>query len=84
MSVSKKKNNSMFNSYSFFQNVLNQAGPAANASYSLLASIFLFIFGGFYIDNHLETSPAGIIVGMILGIVVGFYQMVKFASYKRK
>ncbi len=83
MSVHKKKNNSIFNSYLFFQKVLNQAGPAANASYSLLASIFLFIFGGLYIDNHLNTSPVGIIIGMVLGLVVGFYQLVKFAKYKK-
>ena len=80
----KKKNNSIFNSYLFFQKVLSQAGPAASASYSLTASILLFIFGGFYIDNHLDTSPAGIIIGMVLGLVVGFYQMVKFARYQRK
>ena len=84
MTVSKKKNNSIFNSYSYFQKVLNQAGPAASASYSLIASIFLFIFVGFYIDNRLDTSPAGIVIGMVLGLVVGFYKMVKFAKYERK
>ena len=84
MTVFKKKNNSILNSYLYFQKILNQAGPAANASYSLIASIILFIFGGFYIDNYLDTSPAGIIIGMALGLVVGFYQLVKFAKYKRK
>ncbi len=84
MTVFKKKNNSIFNSYLYFQKVLNQAGPAASASYSLLASILLFIFGGFYIDKYLDTSPSGIIIGMFLGLVVGFYQMVKFAKYKKK
>ena len=84
LTVPKKKNNSIFNSYLYFQKVLNQAGPAASASYSLIASIFLFIFGGFYIDNYLDTSPVGTVVGMVLGLVVGFYQMVKFANYKRK
>ena len=84
LAVSKKKTNSVFNSYLYFQKVLNQAGPAASASYSLIASIFLFIFGGFYIDNYLDTSPIATIIGMVLGLVVGFYQMVKFAKYKRK
>tara|TARA_Y100000768_G_scaffold263895_1_gene201360 strand:+ start:2095 stop:2349 length:255 start_codon:yes stop_codon:yes gene_type:complete len=84
LTVFKKKNNSIFNSYLYFQKVLNQAGPAASASYSLLASILLFIFGGFYIDKYLDTSPSGIIIGMFLGLVVGFYQMVKFAKYKKK
>ena len=84
MTDTKKKNKFILGSYLSFQKVLNQAGPAASASYSLIASIFLFIFGGFYIDNYLDTSPAGIIIGMVLGLVVGFYQMVKFANYKRK
>ena len=84
MTVSKKKNNSIFNSYLYFQKILNQAGPAASASYSLIVSILLFIFGGFYIDNHLGTSPTGIIIGMVLGLIIGFYQMAKFLKYKRK
>ncbi len=84
MTSLKKKNNSIFKSYLFFQKVLNQAGPAASASYSLIASILVFIFSGLYFDNHFDTSPFGIIIGMVLGFVVGFYQMVKFAKYKRK
>ena len=80
----KNKNNSIFSSYLFFHKVINQAGPAASASYSLIASILLFILSGFYIDIHFDTSPKGTIIGMVLGLVVGFYQMVKFARYKKK
>ena len=83
MSGSKKRKKATFHSYLSFQKVLSQAGPAASASYSLIASILLFIFSGFYIDNHFDTSPIGIIIGMVLGLVVGFYQMVKVAKYKR-
>ena len=83
MSARNKKNNSIYSSHLFFHKVLNQAGPAANASYSLIASIFLFIFGGLYVDNYLDISPAGAIIGMVLGLVVGFYQMVKFSNYKK-
>ena len=84
LAVSKKKTNSVLSSYLYFQKVVNQAGPAASASYGLIASIFLFIFGGFYIDNYLDTSPVATVIGMVLGLVVGFYQIVKFAKYKRK
>ena len=84
MTGSNKKNKSIFSSYLSFQKVLNQAGPAASASYSLIGSILLFIFIGFYIDNHFDTSPVGIIIGVVLGLVVGFYQMVKVAKYKSK
>ena len=84
MTSSKKKNKSILSSYLSFQKVLNQAGPAASASYSLIGSILLFIFIGFYIDNHFDTSPVGIIIGVVLGLIVGFYQMVKVANYKSK
>ena len=84
MTGSKKKNKSTLSSYLSFQKVLNQAGPAASASYSLIASILLFIFIGFYIDNHFDTSPVGIIIGMVLGLAVGFYQVVKVVKYKNK
>tara|TARA_Y100001980_G_C14455170_1_gene238239 strand:- start:551 stop:805 length:255 start_codon:yes stop_codon:yes gene_type:complete len=80
----KKKNKSIFNSYLFFQKVLNQAGPAASASYSLIASVLLFLFLGFYIDNHLDTPPFGKIAGIVLGLIVGFYQIAKVAIYKKK
>tara|TARA_Y100000996_G_C22238741_1_gene526759 strand:- start:278 stop:550 length:273 start_codon:yes stop_codon:yes gene_type:complete len=80
----KKRKKAILNSYLSFQKVLSQAGPAASASYSLIASILLFIFIGFYIDDRFETSPFGIIIGMVLGLVVGFYQMVKIAKYKIK
>ena len=84
MTNSRKKNKLTLGSYSSFQKVLNQAGPAANASYSLIASILSFIFIGFYIDDYFDISPAGTIIGMILGLVVGFYQMVKATHYTRK
>ena len=84
MTGSKKKNKSILSSYLSFQKVLNQAGPAASASYSLIGSILLFIFIGFYIDNHFDTSPVGIIIGVVLGLIVGFYQMVKVTKYKSK
>ena len=84
MTSSKKKNKSILSSYLSFQKVLNQAGPAASASYSLIGSILLFIFIGFYIDNHFDTSPVGIIICVVLGLVVGFYQVVKVVKCKNK
>ena len=84
MTNSKNNNKSIFSSYVSFQKVLKQAGPAASASYSLIYSILLFIFSGLYIDNHFDISPAGVITGMVLGLVVGFYQMVKAVKYESK
>ena len=79
----KKKNNSIFSSHLFFHKVLNQAGPAANASYSLIASIFLFIIGGLYVDNYLDISPAGAIIGMFWGSLLVFIRWSNFQIIKK-
>ena len=40
--------------------------------------IVLGVFGGFWLDNRLDTKPVFIIAGLVLGVVVavyGVYQM---------
>ncbi len=65
------------NSFLSFHKVVIQAGPAASASYTLVASLLIFIFIGYSIDNSFDSSPLGLIVGLIFGLVVGFYQLFK-------
>ena len=66
-----------------FQKIIKQAGPAASASYSLVASILLFTFIGWYIDSNNDTSPFWVIVGIFIGILVGFYQLIKTMTSKK-
>ena len=82
LTLSRKKK-TILNSFLSFQKVVNQAGPAASASYTLIASLLIFIFIGYKIDNSFDSSPLGLIIGLIFGLVVGFYQLFKTFIWKQ-
>tara|TARA_X000001036_G_C20619398_1_gene782403 strand:- start:486 stop:710 length:225 start_codon:yes stop_codon:yes gene_type:complete len=67
-----------------FQNIVQQAAPAASASYSLIASILIFTFLGKYIDSKFEISPLGVLTGVLIGLAVGFYQLIKITHINKK
>ena len=54
-----------------------RAGPAAAASYTLIGAIVLLGGIGYAVDLWTGTSPWGLVVGLILGMVVGFYELMK-------
>jgi F0F1-type ATP synthase assembly protein I len=56
---------------------VERAGPAAAASYSLIGAILLLGGIGYGCDRWLGTEPWGIVGGLMLGVVVGFYQLAK-------
>ena len=60
-----------------FQENLSRAGPYMAASYTLIGAIFLLGFIGYAIDRWRHTSPAFLLAGLILGIVVGFYDLAR-------
>ena len=60
-----------------FQNVVQQSGPAAAASYGLIASILIFTYIGWIIDKNIDSSPFAILTGMLLGMIIGFYHLIK-------
>jgi F0F1-type ATP synthase assembly protein I len=43
----------------------------------LAASVGGFALVGYWIDRHYTTSPWGLVSGLILGMVGGFYNLVK-------
>jgi F0F1-type ATP synthase assembly protein I len=59
-----------------------QSGPAAGASYTLIGAIILLGGLGYGFDQWRDTSPWGTFVGLGLGIIVGFYELVKVAWRK--
>ena len=67
-----------------FQSVVIQSGPAASASYSLLASILIFTFLGWYLDLKYNSSPICVLIGVSLGLVIGFYGLLKVVNAKKK
>ena len=59
------------------QENLRKSGPAAAAGYTLFGAIILFGGIGYALDEWRGTSPWFLISGLLLGIVVGFYELAK-------
>lgn len=68
-----------------FQETAERAGPAAGAGYTLIGSILVLGAAGYGIDRWRETAPWGLLIGLLLGIVVGMYELAKtvFAKPRR-
>jgi F0F1-type ATP synthase assembly protein I len=60
-----------------FQENVTRAGPVAAASYTLIGAIILLGAIGYAIDRWQGTSPWFLLAGLLLGIVVGFYELAK-------
>ncbi len=60
-----------------------QAGPAAAASYTLVGAI-VFLGGlGYVLDLWLGWAPWGLLAGLSLGVLVGFYHLIKTTQSRR-
>ncbi len=66
-----------------FETSASQAAPAAAAAYTLVGSVVLLGAAGYGIDRWLGTGPYGLIAGFLLGIAVGFYELVKSTWQRR-
>jgi F0F1-type ATP synthase assembly protein I len=62
------------------QDNVAQAAPVAAASYTLVGAIILLGGLGYAVDRWQDTGPWGLLVGLLLGIVVGFYELVKMVN----
>jgi F0F1-type ATP synthase assembly protein I len=56
---------------------IRNAGPVVGAAYSLIGAIVLLGVLGYFADQWLGTDPWLLIAGLLLGIVVGFYELAK-------
>ena len=54
-----------------------RAGTVAGASYSLIGAILLLGGVGYFADGWLGTEPWLLVTGLLLGIVVGFYELAR-------
>ena len=70
--------------FKFFQNIVKQSGPAAAASYGLIASILIFTYFGWIIDREIDSSPFAILIGMLLGMIIGFYHLIKVVGKTKR
>jgi len=76
----KKDPSSFTRSVRAFQDNVSRSGPAAVASYSLIGAIVGLGGIGYAVDLWWNTAPWGAFVGLLLGLVVGFYELVKTVS----
>lgn len=57
-----------------------KSGLAYGAVTTLIGAILLFLAIGWGVDNYFQTAPWGIVIGIILGSVLGFYQFIRVTS----
>ena len=64
-------------SFRYLQESVRKSGPAAAASYTLIGAIILLGGIGYAIDEWRGTSPWFLLGGLLMGLVVGFYELAK-------
>jgi F0F1-type ATP synthase assembly protein I len=71
------RGSSLGRALTFFQENVRRSGPAAAASYTLVGAIILLGGIGYVVDRWWGTSPWFLLVGLLMGIVVGLYEVAK-------
>ena len=64
-------------SFKYLQDNVRRSGPAASASYTLIGAIILFGGVGYAVDWWRGSSPWFLLGGLLLGLIVGFYDLAK-------
>jgi hypothetical protein len=64
-------------SFRYLQDNVRRSGPAAAAGYTLIGAILLLGGIGYAVDEWRGTSPWGLLVGLMTGVAVGFYELAK-------
>jgi F0F1-type ATP synthase assembly protein I len=64
------------------QESAERAGPAAGAGYTLIGAILLLGGIGYAVDNWRGTTPWFLLGGLLLGVVVGMYELAKTVFFK--
>ena len=71
-------------SFGFLQESIRKSGPAAAASYTLIGAIILLGGVGYAVDDWRGTSPWFLLGGLLLGLIVGFYDLAKTVFGRRE
>ena len=59
------------------QNGRKSLQQAVGASYTVLGALALFGFGGYWLDRYRGSENFWLIIGLLLGVVVGLYELSK-------
>ena len=65
-----------------FQETVRKSAPAAMGSYTLIGGILLLGGIGYAVDLWRGSSHWFLLTGLVLGMIVGFYELAK-AVFKR-
>jgi F0F1-type ATP synthase assembly protein I len=71
------RDSSLASSTRSLQDNVTRSGSVMAASYTLVGGILVLGGIGYAVDRWRGTSPWFLLGGLILGIVVGFYELVK-------
>ena len=75
--MSDRRGNFRARSLHLLQEDIRKSGPAAVAGYTLIGAILLLGGIGYLMDQWRDSSPWFLLGGLLLGIVVGFYELAK-------
>jgi F0F1-type ATP synthase assembly protein I len=64
------------------QDNVRRSGSVAGASYTLIGAILLLGGIGYAVDQWRGTSPWFLMGGLLLGLIVGFYELAKTVWHK--
>jgi len=78
----KGKESASARSIKSLQDNVTRAAPAMAAAYGLVGAIVLFGAIGYALDRWRGTAPWFLLAGLVLGVVVGFYELIK-ATYRK-
>jgi F0F1-type ATP synthase assembly protein I len=73
----KRRSDSIARAARSFQDNVSRSGAVAGASYTLVGAIILLGGIGYAIDAWQGTAPWFLVSGLALGIIVGFYELIK-------
>lgn len=59
---------------------VRKSGLAYAAAFTLFSTVAVLLGAGYLLDRWLGSSPWGIVGGIVLGSIVGFYQFVRITS----
>ena len=81
--VKKNRPFSIARSAKSLQENVTRSGPVAGASYTLVGGIVLLGGLGYFAEGYFGTAPWLLVVGLALGIVVGFWELIKTVSRQK-
>ena len=64
--------------------IMRRAGPYLAIGSTFLASVGLCLFGGWWLDRWLGTSPWLTLIGAFFGIATGFYLFFKTVLHSKE